>query len=54
MIEVSRIGYSAKKDNAMVIIDFHQNERTGIGYLVELKLDNGVWKIVNTDMMWMA
>jgi hypothetical protein len=38
----------------MVIIDFHQNERTGIGYLVELKLENGVWKIVHTDMMWLA
>lgn len=54
MIEVSQIGYGLKKDNAIVIIDFHQNERTGIGYLVELKLENGVWKIVNTDMMWLA
>lgn len=53
-IEVSRVGYSTKKENAMVIIDFHQNERTGIGYLVELKLENGVWKILNVDMMWMA
>lgn len=54
MIEVSRIGYNSKNDNAMVIIDFHQNERTGIGYLVELKLEDGVWKITHTDMMWLA
>ena len=53
-IEVSRVGYSTKNENALVIIDFHQNSETGIGYLVELKLEKGVWKILNVDMMWMV
>ena len=54
MIEVSRVGYSTKKDNALVIIDFHQNSETGIGYVVELKLEKGTWKIRNVDMIWIA
>jgi len=54
-IRLSKPGFDAKKNNSLVLIEYHCGAHCGTGRFINLqKNDSGRWKTVNSLVLWMA
>jgi hypothetical protein len=52
LLTLSRVGYNAPGDKALVCASTQVYALAGAGYAVVLSLENGLWKVVNQVMLW--
>ncbi len=52
VLGLSRVGFNAQGDKALVCASTQTYTMAGAGYAVVLSLENGLWKVVNQVMLW--
>ncbi len=52
VLGLSRVGFNAQGDKALVCASTQTYTMAGAGYAVLLSLENGLWKVVNQVMLW--
>ena len=52
VLTLSRAGFNASGDKALVVVNTQAYTMTGAAYAVILGLENGLWKIVNQLTLW--
>lgn len=52
VLTLSRVGFNAAGDKALVCASTQAYALAGAGYAVVLSLENGLWKVVNQVMLW--
>jgi hypothetical protein len=52
VLTLSRVGFNAPGDKALVCAGTQAYTLAGAGYAVVLSLENGLWKVVNQVMLW--
>ena len=54
ILEVSRVGFNPREDQALVYVGDNRPDRTGAGFLVLLHRRGRVWEITDTEVLWVA
>ena len=54
ILDLSRVGFNAKGDRALVYAGNQSYALAGAGYAVLLGLEDGQWKILNQVMVWIS
>jgi hypothetical protein len=54
IVNVSRVGFSASGDDALVYLGHRSDWKAGTGYLVLLHKNNGDWDVVKSVVVWMS
>ncbi|MBI4401152.1 MAG: hypothetical protein HY581_05935 [Nitrospirae bacterium] len=54
VLEFSRVGFSPRRDQALVYVSDDRPDGTGAGFLMLLRRAGREWKIVDTQVLWVA